>query len=77
MIDAEEIDMYPALLVQSLIDNGIKEFIPRYLAFSDSHAAIIANLIRMQSANLVGQEEEIKPYWEMIEKRKISPPVRF
>lgn len=75
MIDATKIEMYPALLMQDLIDTGIKNFIPRYLAFSNSHSEILAHLMHVQNDFMFGQELQVKPYWELIEGKEMNPAI--
>lgn len=78
MIDATKIEMYPALLVQDVIDVGVKNFIPRYLAFSDSHSQQLVHLMRLQNEFMFGQELQVKPYWELVEGKEMNPStIRF
>lgn len=77
MIDALEVEMYPAFLVQQVIDKGIKDFVPRYIAFQEEHTSTLVGLMRLQNDNLLGQELKVHPLWEFLEKKKINPTVRI
>lgn len=78
MINALEVEMYPALLIQDVIDIGVRNFIPRYLAFSDTHSQTLVHLMKLQNEFMYGQELKVKPYWERIEGKEMGPQsVRF
>jgi hypothetical protein len=78
MINALEIEMYPALLMQDVIDTGVRNFIPRYLAFSDDHSQVLVHLMRVQNEFMHGQELQVKPYWELVEGKEMNPQkIRF
>lgn len=45
MIDGKKLDPFPVYLLQEVINEGTKNFTPRYIAFGDQHGKTLAMLM--------------------------------